>query len=679
MKKHLNPMRGILLISCVLSLCASAQRADSSRYDIGYLTLNKAFTQHVTIRGEDLEKMPFSNLTEATRAWLFGAYTAPASISFVVDGNPVADVNSYPIFDIESVTWIDNAVGTAAYGNTQRQLVLVTTRRGKSKEGLRVAAQAGLVKDDSNGDPTNTGVVHHYYVGVYKNLGKVSFGVSADWQRDVMPQLKNENNDPKIALNLQRWRFNGWLDWRPDAQNIIRVQMGYVPQKAQDEYVYPNSGPYTSIGVVRSHYTAPQLSWEGHWLRGLRNKFDAEYLHSGHDLQSTTIQVFDNVAPPVTGTNSSEHTVAADRVVLRDRLEYTAKAGNWQIVPALDLSYHHIDEKSTSIAFQTNGTVIGYADTTEQKGSLFYLAPAVDFTLTRVLDINVGLLVNGSSKVDTAKRRFFPFVTAAIDLLHLRNTMGAAGLKVFGSYGLRPNLYIDDYTLPDFSGGGGSQSLIDVFYGAPGYYHDNGAVLTLNFGKQPECWTWQTGAEYASANGLVTVQYSFERRSFSLLAIGQTTQIGFQPWTASFHHGDVRFKVVDAKGVRWLTGFNVSLLRSKADTIEYAANLGAGNNVAIGDHYPDKYSWTGGWVNRLTVGGFTAGLDVLYHMGGTPAVTGFPKNTAAVPNVYAGYRWALPGARQLELFVESRGLVMNTHNDFIDGRRFYTLGGSFSL
>jgi hypothetical protein len=99
----------------------------------------------------------------------------------------------------------------------------------------------------------------------------------------------------------------------------------------------------------------------------------------------------------------------------------------------------------------------------------------------------------------------------------------------------------------------------------------------------------------------------------------------------------------------------------------------------MGDTYPDKYSWTGGWVNRLTVGGFTAGLDVLYHLGGTPAVTGFPKNTAAVPNVYAGYRWALPGARQLELFVESRGLVMNTHNDFIDGRRFYTLGGSFSL
>jgi len=74
----------------VVSLQASAQQAESAsnRYDIGYVTLNKAFTQHVTIRGEDLEKMPFSNLTEAIRAWLFGAYTGPTSISFVVDGHP---------------------------------------------------------------------------------------------------------------------------------------------------------------------------------------------------------------------------------------------------------------------------------------------------------------------------------------------------------------------------------------------------------------------------------------------------------------------------------------------------------------------------------------------------------------------------------------------------------------
>ncbi|HEV2482735.1 MAG TPA: hypothetical protein VGS79_23880 [Puia sp.] len=670
----------ILLAFLVVSLRASAQHAesDSNRYDIGYLTLNKSFTQHVTIRGEDLEKMPFSNLTEAIRAWLFGAYTGPASISFVVDGNPVADVNSYPIFDIESVTWIDNAVGTAAYGNTQRELVLVTTRRGKGKEGLRIAAQAGLVNHDSNGDPTNTGVVHQYYAGVYKNMDKVSFGVSADWQRDVMPQLKNADFQTQIPLNLQRWRFNGWLDWRPDAQNTVSFRMGYAPQKAAQSFVEPNYGPYSGSSDIRSHYTAPQLSWEGRWLPGLRNRLDAEYLHSGQSAYVSTTQVFNNGGLMV--ANVYKQSIMINHVVLRDHLSYAARAGEWQIVPALDISYHHIDEKNSYVQYQTDSSAIQSADSGREKGSLFYVTPAVDLTLARALDINAGLQVNASSLVDTSKRRFFPFVTASVDLLHLGEETGAAGLKIYGSYAVRPNRYIDDYTLPDFSGGGGSQTLYNVYYGKSGYEIAGGFPVAQTFyGPQPSCWTWQAGVEYVPANGRVTVQYSYERRSYSLVAVEDSLMSGYEPWTASFHHADVRFKVVDGRKVKWLTGFNINLLKSKAGTMSPPQYVLGFVGTTMGDTYPAKYSWTGGWVNRLTVGGFTAGLDVLYHMGLSGLTTGLPKNTAAVPNLYAGYRFGLPRARQLELFVESRGLVMNTHNDFIDGRRFYTIGGSVSL
>jgi len=680
MKKTSTLSSGILLTFLVVSLQTSAQHAesDSNRYDIGYLTLNKAFTQHVTIRGEELEKMPFSNLTEAIRAWLFGAYTAPASISFVVDGNPVVDVNSYPLFDIESVTWIDNAVGTAAYGNTQRELVLITTRRGKGKEGLRVAAQTGMVKDNSSGDPTNSGVVHQYYIGAYQHLDQVSFGLSVDWQRDVMPQLKNEDYQPQIPLNLQRWRFNGWLDWRPDAQNTVSFRMGFVPQKVTEKYVEPNFGPVTGSSQIRSHYTAPQLSWEGRWLAGLWNKLDAEYLHSGHDASTLNTQVFNNGG--IVSTSAYEQTIMINRIVLRDHLSYVAGVGKWQIVPALDISYQHIDEKNGYVQFQPNSSAIQSSDSTREKGSLFYVTPQVDLTLARALDINAGLQVNASGMVDTSKRRFFPFVTASVDMLHLGKGTGAAGLKVFGSYALRPNRYIDDYTLPDFGGGGGSQTLFNVYYGKSGYEVVDGIPVAQPFYTPlPQCWTWQAGAEYASANGLVTVQYSFERRNYSLVTLDGSGLSGYEPWAASFHHADVRLTVVDEQRVKWLTGFNISLLKSRPGPMNPSPYVLQFAGTPIGDTYPDKYSWTGGWVNRLTVGGFTAGLDVLYHLGGTPGVTGFPKNTAAVPNVYAGYRWGLPKARQLELFVESRGLVMNTHNDFIDGRRFYTLGGSFSL
>ena len=648
-------------------------QTDSSRYDIGYVTLNRAFTQHVTIRGEDLEKMPSANLSEAIRAWLFGAYTIPTAVAYVVDGNPVADVNIYSIYDIESVTWIANAVGTAAYGNTQRELVLVSTRRGKGASGMRVAAQTGFVKEDVQpGARSNTIWYHQYYVNAFENLDKVSFGVSANWLRDVQPELYDANAQVQIPDNLQRWRFNGWLDWRPDAENTISLRMGYVPQKVESKFVEPSGGPYMEAGAIQSHFTVPRLSWEGRWLPGLKNRLDAEYLHSGRDANQSNTSVYNNV----TSVDGSEQAIASNHILVRDHLSYTAKAGKWQLIPAIDISYHRIDEKYSFIQYQADGATISYSDSSEQKSGFLYLTPAMNLTLARTLDVNAGVLVNASSKVDSSNRRFFPFVTATVDMLHLGKQTGAAGLKVFGSYASRPNLYIDDYSLPDFEGGGGSQSLFNILYGAPGYNFINGVGVRANFDMvQPACWTWQTGIEYSSASGLVTLQYSYERRRFSFLSADSVGNYYFEPLTASFHRADVRVKILDGKGVRWLSGINVSLLRSK----ESLTNVYPQFPIApIGDVYPAKYSWTGGWVNRLTLGAFTAGLDIVYHRNLTSMV-GYPKNATAVPNVYAGYKFMLPGARQLEIFIESRGLVMNRFSDVADGRRYYTVGGNFSL
>src|SRR5579871_5233248 len=102
--------KNALTLTCVLLGLAGSAQQDSSRYDIGYTTLNASFTQHLTIRGEELQKMPFVNLADAVRAWLYGKYTQPATVAYVVDGNPVIDANIYPIYDIEEVTLINNAV-----------------------------------------------------------------------------------------------------------------------------------------------------------------------------------------------------------------------------------------------------------------------------------------------------------------------------------------------------------------------------------------------------------------------------------------------------------------------------------------------------------------------------------------------------------------------------------------
>jgi hypothetical protein len=102
--------------------------------------------------------------------------------------------------------------------------------------------------------------------------------------------------------------------------------------------------------------------------------------------------------------------------------------------------------------------------------------------------------------------------------------------------------------------------------------------------------------------------------------------------------------------------------------------------------YPNPWSVTGGWINRVRAGHFIGGLDLLYHFGETyfktapgtfPVVTG-KSNPVAVPNIYAGYRFN-PAHNGLEIFVESRGLFRSNPSDLAETRRYYTVGGKWSL
>ncbi len=75
--------------------------------------------------------MPFVNLSDAISVWLYGVYTLPSTVVYIVDGNPVVDVNSYSVFDIEEVTLVQSAAALSGTSGTQQEVVLVKTKRGK--------------------------------------------------------------------------------------------------------------------------------------------------------------------------------------------------------------------------------------------------------------------------------------------------------------------------------------------------------------------------------------------------------------------------------------------------------------------------------------------------------------------------------------------------------------------
>src|SRR5215475_13110614 len=123
-------MRYTIVLTAVMTLVlglgyrADAQ-FDSTHLDLGYLSLKKDFTQQLAIRGTDLEKMPFTNLSDAIAVWLYGVYTNPSTLLYVVDGNPVADVNAYSVYDIEEVVLVQHAAGLIASAPGQSEMVLI--------------------------------------------------------------------------------------------------------------------------------------------------------------------------------------------------------------------------------------------------------------------------------------------------------------------------------------------------------------------------------------------------------------------------------------------------------------------------------------------------------------------------------------------------------------------------
>jgi hypothetical protein len=673
----------ILTLTCYAS--AVVAQSDSSRLDAGYLSLNREFTQLISIKGSDLEKMPFTNLSDAISVWLYGAYTTPGTLQYVVDGNPVADVNAYSIYDIEEVVLVQHAAALIGTAPGQSELVLIRTKRGKGPGGVTVAAQTGLVAE--NGSP-DTRLFHNYYAGAYRNVGKISFGVSANYIRDVLPFTAV---DAKIVtpINWQRWRLNGYFDWRPDARNQIEVTMNYTPQQLNG-LVDPTPSQVYAFGEKLGgyqHYIMPHLDWRGEWAKGLTNDLQATYLDS---KLSTYDILLAGSAPDSFNITEYANATKSYHLWLRDHFAYAMRAGGWTIEPAINLSYEHINDAEEEVEYDGLTTIAllnldaaytlnGSESYFGEKTNLFLIVPGVDVSYKRAFDFGAGALIDpGKTSVAGNGRQVYPYAGVTVDLLRLGNREPENSLRLFGSVVSRASTSYPAYALLDFSDGNPVPAQYEVqpigglSAGPPPNYVPS--VL-------PTYWTWESGVRYSGVKDRLEISYNFEHRISSGMGIEYWSNgwesFTYPRWYSSLQHLDIRLKVVDIPGASWRSGLNVTLLRTTINgdgTTEFV-------NAPVGDVAPNPWSWTGGWVNRIQVKDFSAGLDLLYHFNETigNGVDQEKRNSVATPNIYVGYRLHFANKEILELFVDSRDLIRNSTSDVGDPRRYYTIGGKLDL
>jgi hypothetical protein len=661
---------------------STSAQTDSGYFDLGRVKLRKDFTQHVTIKGSDLEHMQFARLSDAIAPWLQGTLSNVYTLVFVVDGNLVSDVNAWSIQDIEEITLIQNAVSQVNGSENNQQLVLVTTKRKHaSSKGLVLTGNSSLLNVDDknvNNQESETNFYHQYHVGGWHSKGRFSYGVSANWLRDVSPYTKDlfDINKP---LQMNRFRFNGWLDAALAEGHMVSLRLNVAPQTISHDYDY-FAGLYDQHDKGKSKNTIinPSIHLSNRITKDLQHELDFSFMTNRATWDHS---ILNEHRSPVYNYTQITHTLSKFRnVLLRDRISYTRSFGQWQFQPAVSFSYRSTkQEMEYNQTIYDNGSISSYGyGATFLNAESYILTPALSLHYGNAFSISAGVAVKLKKDNSFYEDKAYPFITTMLDVLRIAKPGNPNSLKIFGSFA-RPGYFQDyDYRQNDLQYD--LDPVLANVWGMAG-----GIVLHTPYTGDPTIQHFEAGAVFSTPGDKLQVSYNYDNRKYVgdlLIPVASTTGFDWHlyhpEYRYSAHRLAVVLRVMDLDEVRWLAGINATGLKydlsDEDDFPNWSSTRDANNN---------KMLLAGGLTNRFSYHGFSAGFDLLYlfneyRPGSTPGSVE-KNNTLRLNNIYAGYSFKIRKSKPLEVYLSGRNVIQSKDSQFPDHRRYYGAGFKFEL
>ncbi len=667
----------------VLSQKSTAQDStSSSTLTLGRVTLQKEYTQSITIKGTDLERMPFASLSEALQAWSLGYLSTDNNIIFAVDGVIINDVNVYSKYDIEEVVLVQNAVSTLNGATTSQVLALVKTRRrGLGSSGLTVAGQSYQVRADRKQHPnlptdaTSTiNYFHTYHVGGYYNSRSVQFNVSANYLRDVSPFLASPGVQVIKPMSNDRLGINGWLQAQLGRAHELTFRINATPQFGGFEERIDRTNPvwnYFNTRKDRISIVNPSLGLRSSLAKGLTNEFTVVYATGTGKVDVETEQKGAAIS-----YYKGHSTTKANQWVVMDNVTYHAPLNkDWSLNPSLSLFYRHVQHEITSSSStQAPGGGLGgggslSSSTTKQKGAIFLLTPSINLYYRKSFNLQAGVQTNLSKTNGAQINKVLPFATTSIDVVKLFRPQGTTSLQLFGSIGQADNL--GDYRL---------NLETTVYIPTFGYLTYLPAIAP--FQRKQSLWNWHTGTRLGLWNGRLTANYAYESRSYVgilFLSGPQGPLVTFEELLSQSHNLNLQWQVMNNQSLNWRT--SVSAVATQHQVKGLQPTTPTPPNPAIS--LDNKSTWTGGWANRvIAFQRLTAGIDVLYAFNQPNYVLGLDmerKDVVSLANVYVGYVFSLKGASTLECYANSRNPAQDKDLNNIASYKYYGLGFKATL
>ncbi len=684
-------------------------QTDTSNYDLGRISVKKDFTQTITIKGSDLERYQFSDLADAINVWLYGTYSNSSNLLYVIDGNIINDVNAYSIYDIDEITLVQNAAAYVSGASLGAQVVLIklkTNRQGK--QGIEAAGQTSLVnlRNDTHmpGTKSTNNVYNQYYLSGYKNFDHLQVGVSADYQRDVLPVLTNGTLTSLNPYNFNRFKFNGYAAGQLWRGTTLNFNINYVPQTDAFEYAFTNQSEVgaqsqaENAGVVQ-HMASSNIALNTKLTSALSNTLSGAYNHYNFFGEEAAHFESEPQGPTADYSNSLTHDyIKATNFLLRDNLAYHGKIGVFDVEPAINFSYRNFKEILTSTSFYLSEVGNGIPAVSESESAngaaskVYFLTPSVDIHYKDMADLQGGFsdVLNGAKDFDAAYSysRMAPFLTASADVLKLA-AVSNMSLRIFASFsrqsqlfndnsaslsGINPFIYLITNTTIGFTETGNST--------ATGVY----TVAARNPYRQYN--NFQAGFEFAIIKNL-TLSYNYlNYQSEDVLQVavpvganGSATELAYYYDKVSTNRIALNY-TYNISQFNWRTGLNASESLVKPEDPTFA-------NDTYRSYLSNGHRYSGGFTNRFAYRSFFAGLDLLYQSGDRlitlasidPYKPGAPAhiNSVSLQSLYFGTRIRINGSRYAEVFANTRNMLQNNTSDITDNRRFYGLGFKLDL
>lgn len=667
-------MRIITIATLVaISTTALSQQTDTSYVDLGRTQLKKDFIQTITIKGKDLEKFPFANLTEAINVWLYGYHTNGFTVSFVIDGNMIADVNMYSIHDIEEISLVQNAQVQLNGAVNQQQLVIITTKKNKLKgKGIEINGKTQLVENLAS-NPINPqeidsekNLYHQYHVSAYKKSSRLNAGASFGFLHDVLPQFTSDHYSTRTPDHLERFHLNSYADLSIGRKHLVSARINVARQNMVFEQTMdPGIGPknYQDRYGEHFHFNA-EAKLVSQFSKGLTNQLSAAYAGASRDFSNHYSYTG---IPGYNYDGFSEFTT--NNVQARNTLRYDKQSGNWKFSPAVNLSFRHIRQiyfQESRITNGTNPTQISTTHGTDMASQLL-VTPSFDISLKDYFNLNAGILADISAH---KQKTFYPFASATIDILGMANPVSGHSWKLFASYASAGFFYDHAYFMFDLT-----NSPIPQFSFLTYTHPMNPAVPDSTF------YNFQAGTVLSLFRDKFQFSYHFEKRDFNTtlpIQLPNGPFIFVSPEVLSTaHRFQISLKAIESNTTSWFTSIHASHIRSVIEGFPDFTSTGV-----IGDVYNKERSWTGGWNNRLTVNNFSLGFDLIAHL--NPYLNNgffiYEKNLLSLQHAFIGYMIKQDKFKNAEIFISAKNIYRNEgHSSFKEPRRYYGAGFKLNL